>query len=255
MDVEGGHVFITNGDGHVALLDTRSGAIRGTVRVTAGPAGPDMMTLTVSRRTARVFVADPVGGTVTMLDAHKGVHLRTVAVGIYPATLAVDERTGRVFVGNRRSHTVSMLDARTGAMVRTVAVGTVPMDLTVDPRTGQVLVTTSGPMDVVPAGPSVYLGTPTGDGRVVVVDGHSGAILRTILVGVLPVTTAVDARIDRAFVLNSNAGPSGGPVATMRVRNGSWLQSLKRLLPWLPITRSQPHPSHGSVTVLKVSDR
>jgi len=250
VDDQSGHAFITNGDGQVSMLDARTGAVQHTVRVKPGPAGPDLMTLTVSRRAGRVFVADPVGGSVTTLDARSGARLHTVTVGTYPVALAVDDHTGHVYVGNRSSHTVSVLDAQTGVLLRTVTVSFVPMDLTVDPRTDHVWVTTSGPTDLVPTRPDVYLGNVTGYGSVDVLDGRNGGILRTIQVGVLPVMTAVDEHTRHAFVLNSNADRKGGTFA--RPPEGRWaqtLQKLKHVLPWLPHTVSQLPPTHGSVTV------
>jgi len=253
VDEQTGRVFVTNGDGHVSVLDAHSGALQPQGAAKLGPTRLDSeMTIAVSQRTGRVFVADPVGGTVSMLDGRSGVRVRTIAVGTYPTALAVDEHTRRVFVGNRSSHTITVLDARTGARLYTVSVPSVPMDLTVDPHTDQVLVTTSGPMDLTPTRPDVYLGAPVGGGSVDVLDGRSGQVLRTIQVGVLPVMTAVDPATGRAFVVNSNS--------TSVPPHDGWgsqtLRALKRGLPWLPIIPSQaPSTTHGSVSVFDSTHR
>jgi len=253
VDEQTGRVFVTNGDGHVSVLDAHSGALQPQGAAKLGPTRLDIeMTIAVSQRTGRVFVADPVGGTVSMLDGRSGVRVRTIAVGTYPTALAVDEHTRRVFVGNRSSHTITVLDARTGARLYTVSVPSVPMDLTVDPHTDQVLVTTSGPMDLTPTRPDVYLGAPVGGGSVDVLDGRSGQVLRTIQVEVLPVMTAVDPATGRAFVVNSNS--------TSVPPHDGWgsqtLRALKRGLPWLPIIPSQaPSTTHGSVSVFDSTHR
>jgi DNA-binding beta-propeller fold protein YncE len=93
------------------------------------------------------------------------------------------------------STTVRMLDARSGLFLRTMSVGSAPMAIAVDTRTGDVLVTTLGPTVTSACG---CPGNATGVGSVEVLDGRSGARLRTVAVGVSPAMTVVDEHTDNA---------------------------------------------------------
>jgi DNA-binding beta-propeller fold protein YncE len=261
VDEQSGHVFIPRRDGNLSVLDARTGAVLRTVRVDASAwcpscsGCPDSMMVTVSRRTGRVFVANPLSKTLSMLDVHSGVLLRRVAVGVSPTPPIVDEQTVHVFIGDMSSTTVRMLDARSGLLLRTVGVGAAPMAIAVDTRTGDVLVTTLGPTVTSACG---CPGNATGVGRVEVLDGRSGARLRTIAVGVSPAMTVVDERTRHAFVLNTNVNPDGEPLTAVRVTEGGWEQAMRRLkqaVPWLPLpVPPRPiRPTHGTVSVLDLS--
>jgi hypothetical protein len=86
---------------------------------------------------------------------------------------------------------------------------------------------------------------PTGMGSVTELDGRSGAILRTIPVGVDPVALALDERTPRVFVITG-----GGTIAAHGPDAWSWVPAwLRHWLPFLPPgsgTRTMP----GTVTVL-----
>jgi YVTN family beta-propeller protein len=101
----------------------------------------------------RAFIINSPAGTVSVLDAHRGVVLRTVAVGMYPTAMAVDERRGRVVVvgigsvspgGATSPGWVRVLDARNGAILSSAAVGWGPVAVAVDERTGHAFVTNGG---------------------------------------------------------------------------------------------------------------
>jgi len=102
---------------------------RGTLLRTT-PLGSDPRDLAVDVATRRVFVADAVDNTVSVLDARTGVLLRTVTVNPMPLygaqRLALDAGAGRLFVaasggstmvGRDPVRALSVLDARTGALV------------------------------------------------------------------------------------------------------------------------------------------
>jgi DNA-binding beta-propeller fold protein YncE len=128
----------------VRVLDSRTGATRGTTRV-----GRMACALAVDTRSGHVFVADEYDSAVSMLDARSGALLRTIRMGAAPVAFAVDSPAGRVFVlqwimqqgaVSARSR-VTTVDARSGVLLRTVAVGTGQGALAADVRSGRVFVT------------------------------------------------------------------------------------------------------------------
>lgn len=197
-----------------------------------GPnAGP--VALALDARTGRVFVATtsatdrttghPIGnGTVAILDTHRGNVLREIPVGGSGNAVAVDETTRRAFVATTAfppfvrtpvGKIVRVLDTRSGAVVRTVAVGEAPVDIAVDGRTNRVFVATLGPV--------TGAGAPS-RGHVSVLDARTGAIIRTVPVGVSPRTMVVATSTQRVFVLNQDSQS----VSTLDARMGTVLRTV-----------------------------
>jgi YVTN family beta-propeller protein len=262
MDVdERANRVIVVGDadgGTVSVLDATSGRL-----VHRSVIGMVLIgqSLAVDEATARAFVitanlaADR--GSVYVFDSHNGRLLRTIALPTMPVGIIVDERTGHVFVSTMGPATiinsgpgfgrqaipvstgngsVVMLDARRGSVIRSVLVGIGPGAMAVDARHHHLLVTNVGAMD--------GTGNPLGPGRVSVLDTRSGAVLRTVPVGLAPSDVAVDERAGRALVLNL-----GGTVQVTDV--WTWLPSwLRQRLPFLPRPGSGARTVGGSVTVL-----
>lgn len=129
VDGRTARVFVLGGDDIVTMLDTRTGAVAGRIKV-----GPVAFALAIDERTRRVFVVNShmhagSSGTVSVLDARSGKLLHTITVGNVPYAVAVDERSGRVFILNAASSLnhirgpVSVLDASDGRPVRTIYAG------------------------------------------------------------------------------------------------------------------------------------
>src|SRR5207248_653965 len=157
VDTRTAHAFIASSDvahhtGRVSVLDTATGTI---VRTVVVPVFPTAVAVSAAPRRAatgaRVFVAgysaDGRGcvyvldaragrvfvasaGGVGVLDARRGVLLRTLALSAPPAAMDVDERRGRIFIGTTgpapgmglssgTAH-VSVLDASGGTVMTTV---------------------------------------------------------------------------------------------------------------------------------------
>ncbi len=199
LDADTQRLFVADprnglGPSVVRVLDSHSGALRGTTRV-----GRMACAMAVDTRSGRVFVADEYDGAVSMLDARSGALLRTVPVAAAPVALAVDAAAGRVFVlhwltqrgpvsGRSR---VSVLDARSGALLRTVLIGSGYGAMAVAARADRVFVADEGADSVS------------------MLDAHSGTLLRTVAVGRQPTTLAVDERRGLVYVVNAGAGTLG----------------------------------------------
>jgi len=111
----GGHVFITNVDGTIHMLDVMDGHLLRTVTVEQ-----NVVFAVVDRPTGHIFVASvgalaPTGslmtrGIISVLDGRSGIILRRVRVGIGPGLVAMDEQTGQGIVLNYGSSSVSIVD-------------------------------------------------------------------------------------------------------------------------------------------------
>ncbi len=202
------------------------------------PVGADPSALTVDGRTGRVFVVNRLdsapghashAGTVSVVDPARGVVQCTVAVGLNPLAVVMDARTRRVFVLNVGSLTqdyvhfpsgsVSVLDvtctqaqmhARPSGSpdpaLRTVTVGYAPRAVAVDERLGHVFVINGDALRVL--------------------DGASGAVLRTTATGYLGEAIsaiAVDSRSGRVFLTNYD--PS--TVSILAATSGQVLRALR----------------------------
>ena len=167
--------------------------------------------------------------------------LRTVRVGQHPALVAIDARDHRVFVANEgplsfdyalptRPGSVTTLDERTGVVLRTVRVGQSPVSLAFDAPTGRVFVLCAGRVN--------SAGYSEGGSSVSVLDAVTGALLRTLPVGLTPLTVsasgaspgsrqalAVDATSGRVYVAVPAAvlvldGTTGVVRRTITLRGG-----------------------------------
>jgi YVTN family beta-propeller protein len=151
--------------------------------------------------------------------------VRTIAVGGNPLAVAVDERIGRAFVLNNAGDSVSVLDTATGVLLRTVAVGRDPLALAVDERTGHVFVAKNdlGLQDQL----SLALNCcPRGKGSVAVLDARSGAVQRTVQVGLSPMAIAVDERVGRAFVVSYGSDTRTGRLGVLDTRSGAIVRTV-----------------------------
>jgi len=169
--------------------------------------------------------------------------LRTIQVSPDPFGLAVNERTGRVFVasngtrgrgGGTGQGRLSVLDATTGRIVRTIPLGNVnyrvqpeintlaTTAMAVDERTNRVFVVANiGQTDpnATPFSP------PPKPGRVDVLDGATGRVVRTVTVGVSPQGLAVDTPTRHVFVSNRGFGAASssqpGTVSVLDATTGA----------------------------------
>jgi len=205
---------------------------------------------------ARAFVV--TGAGVAVLDVRRGALLGVTPMGSGVGTLVEDERAGHVFtttLGSMRLvttrtpsgtvHTqvpagwgsLRMLDARSGALLRTVPIGPATTGVAVDARRGRVYVLNVGVADA-------HYGL-TRPGTLSVVDERSGQVVRTLTVGVVPLSLALDRRHDRLLV--GCVGAFGGTPDDP----WGWVPGpVRRLLPFLPRPSAPMRTPQGSVMIL-----
>lgn len=92
----------------------------------------------------RIYVANYVGDSVTVLDSTTLKPVATIAVGHHPQALAVDNRRHRIFVANTHSNNVTVIDGASNRVLATLPGGTNPYAVAVDPESGQAWVANYG---------------------------------------------------------------------------------------------------------------
>ena len=209
----------------VKVLDASTGAL---LRTVAGVA-PGVASIAVDAATSRVFLANMTGpgrGSLSyvkglsILDARDGTLLRSLGLrqgydNSDVGSLVVDERAGRVFVVGDN---VNVLDARSGAVLVTRRL----------PRTGPGGVAWISDVDeqtrhlFVPISYSTHDQGPL-PGTVSVVDTATARVLKTIRIGLEPVSAVVNARARQLLVLYQNFtlsdGNATGRVSVLRLRS------------------------------------
>jgi len=193
MDEQAGRAYIAMQDGTVWILDTRSGALIGTVRV-----GGHYHRLAIAPRLGRLFVvtltADGIGTGISIVDTRLRHLLHTAPLSANPHGLTVDEWTGHVFVGTTTG--VLVFDARTGLPLRTFPLpnrGNV-LGVYLDAPRAHLLVTQE---EVTATGLVPISG---GVSTVTTLDTRSGAVLHTAAVGIEPTLGVLDERTGRLFL-------------------------------------------------------
>ncbi len=198
-------------------------------------------------------------GRVAVIDTRRATLLRATATGAGFGDIAEDTRTGRVFttaLGGLRTvptrtqggvtsttqvpagvGSLQVLDAGSGVLLRSVPIGVGTTDVAVDERRGRVYVLSIGAADA--------HGGLTRPGTLNVVDERSGQVVRTLAVGAVPLTLALDRRHDRLLV--GCIGPFGGAPEDP----WSWVPGqVRRVLPFLPHPPTAIRTPQGSVLVL-----
>src|SRR5437016_1223152 len=115
----------------VSIFDTRNGANTRVAQVTVGtePNG-----VAISPDGSRIYVANTVSGTVSVLAADRlnslyGTPvLNPIPVGTEPYALALTASGKKLYVANSRSNSVSVIDTSTNQVVKTIS------DVGIEPR-------------------------------------------------------------------------------------------------------------------------
>jgi YVTN family beta-propeller protein/VCBS repeat-containing protein len=131
----------------------------------------------------RLYVANTVGNSVSVLDANTGTPLTTLPVGARPSGLAVSPNGQTLYVANQSSNTVSAYSTTTGASLGNIPVAA-PQGLAINP-----------------AGDRLYVSS-IATNRVYAINPVTGATVATIATGATPVGIAVSGDGTRVYVAN-----------------------------------------------------
>lgn len=193
VDQHSARAFFAGADNSLSTFDTGTGRLLRTVHAYANGG----VSMAVDERDSRVFAVFANSGIVGVFDTRDGRRLRAIAFGVtHPLLTPIVDAAGRLLVVDQAAGTVSVVDAR-GLAVRAVTlVAREPAAWALDPAT--------------PRGSSGGRLLVGGDTALSVVDTRSGAVVRTLALGVRARQILVDTRRRRAFLLVSDhLGPSG----------------------------------------------
>jgi len=189
---------------------------------------------------------DPEAGASNLLDGRSHAVLCTFLYGrtIGGAAFAVDMQARRLFIPDDLHNRIRIVGERGGATVRSVQAPGALVALALDSVHHHLLVQSSGKTDAV--------GHVLGYGALSILDTRSGALVRTLRVGIAPLDVAVDERTGRAFVLSANVNPDATAI-NLPAPTRDVLDYLRHYLPWLPFGPASRPPSTGYVSVLDMS--
>jgi YVTN family beta-propeller protein len=288
IDPADGHLFVASADtGSVQMLNART-----ATPLLVRPSGTFPQALGIDATNHRLFVANSGDNTVSVLDDTNARELQKVRVGSSPDQVLVSAALHRVYIGNLRGGSITLLNADTGATVNTLMqpANTSSLDvprLAVDARSNHLFIATGTRLDICDAltgqlvtriqavgrvtsmamnpvsghlllalaGQTDPFGHLRGLGTLQARDARTGALLRSVQVGVSPGVIAVDPVRGRVLVVNTGMNDDG-TLAHIAAAESAWpgaLQWLRDRLPGLGRQQAPDPNGHGSVTVLNAA--
>jgi YVTN family beta-propeller protein len=154
------------------------------VAVSVVPAGSLPQNLAYNSASNKLYVANNIGNSVTVISGSTDAVLATIPVGKAPYHVAVNETTNRFYVPNNMDNTVSVIDGNTDAVIETVSVGSAPRASAVNEKTNKIYVVN-------------YTAA-----SVSVIDGSTNTVTATISVGSRPCAVAVNETTNRIYIVN-----------------------------------------------------
>ena len=185
VDPSANRVYVVNGSS-VVIFDGASGDVKGNIRFKE-----PLSAVAIDPGTCRLYATS--ADTLFEISLNAQVNeTKSFEVGSYAVGLAVNPTTNMVYVANYVSNTVSVLNATKERLVGTIDLGAQsinPSELAVNPATNKVYVT-------------------TGRNSVVVIDGLTDSVMRSLRVGTSPsmnatYALAVDPTKNRIYVAST----------------------------------------------------
>jgi YVTN family beta-propeller protein len=143
VDEQRGIVYVTEIGRNILLAYHEEGG-----RTEKVPTGAMPDAVAVDETANRIYVANYVGDSVTIIDGATMKPVATVAAGHHPQALAVDGKRHRIFVANTHSNNVTMIDGTTNRVLGTIPAGTNPYAVVVEPDSGDAYVANYGSQPV-----------------------------------------------------------------------------------------------------------
>jgi YVTN family beta-propeller protein len=108
------------------------------------PTGSMPSAVAVDEVTNRIYVANYVGDSVTVLDGATLRPISTVPAGHHPQAIAVDSKRHRIFVANTHSNNITVIDGASNHVLATLPGGTNPYAIAIDAENGDAWVANYG---------------------------------------------------------------------------------------------------------------
>jgi YVTN family beta-propeller protein len=243
-----------------SVLSVMDGATK-KVTATIPGLGHEPGDVAVNSTTGMVYVANTGSGTLSVINGKINKVTHTIKVGHDPASIAINAKKDLVYVANTNSNTVSVINGKTNKVTHTIKVRHHPNSVAVNPRTGYVYASFQGVLStntyyyhagvavisgktnkvtrlVKPAGEAgssadgvavdptadrVYLVFDYAYGAVVVLNGKSDKIIKTISVAAYPNMIALNPAKHLMYVGWSSANQQGIRVSYVNTKNGKIL--------------------------------
>ena len=190
----GTRVYVTNfGSGTVSVIDTATNQIvpvnetltnNAGIVVGLGPYG-----IAVNPSGAKVYVANSISNSVSVIDAVSNTAIKVVSVGSQPYGVAVSPAGSKVYVTNYAGNSVSVINTANDSVEYLVAINGLPFNKPYG-------------IAVNPAGTRVYVANE-GAGTVSVINAANDTVLNTVNVGNSPRGLAVSPDGTKVYVVNS----------------------------------------------------
>jgi len=143
VDGQRGIVYVTEISKDTLIAYHEEGGGTDTV-----PTGEMPDAVVVDETANKIYVANYVGDSVTIVDGTTMKPVATVAAGHHPQALAVDSRRHRIFVANTHSNNATVIDGTTNRAIGTIPAGTNPYAVAIDPDSGDAYVANYGSQPV-----------------------------------------------------------------------------------------------------------
>jgi YVTN family beta-propeller protein len=134
--------------------------------------------------TNRIYVTNPGGDSVSVIDGATNTVLATVPVGIDPESVAANPSTNRIYVANRYTGKVSVIEGATNSVVATIPVRLGTTDVAANPATNRIYV---GDID-------------WASSNVSVIDGATNTVVASVPMEDSVFGVAVNPQTDRIYV-------------------------------------------------------
>ena len=125
---------VCEGAGSIVVIEAATGSMH-TVAVGRGP-----ISIAVNRVTNRIYVANDVSASVSVIEGKNDTVIATVPVARLPYTLAVDESTNKVYISHTYSGLVTVIDGASNTAT-SLKIGDAD-GIAIDPQRGKVFLYT-----------------------------------------------------------------------------------------------------------------
>ena len=183
VDLRTHRLYVASRNTHV-VYEVDPGTSPASV-VRAIPVGREPFGVAVNNATGKVYVANFLGDSVSVISTATGAVIKTIALPAgEPSNVAINETTNRIYVALHKGGRLAVIRGDTDTLVTTVEVGSGPFGVAVDPVMDRIFVSCR-------------------DSRLVrVVDGPTNTVLvaQTIHLEGMPYVLGVDPGLNRMYV-------------------------------------------------------
>ena len=183
------------GGGGIAIVNTSTNSISGSVSTTANGLGG----ICTSPDGSKVYVTNAYTNAVTIINALNKTIITSLSVGSLPFGICISPDSKNVYVANKGSNTVNVINTTNNTISATITVGSTPEGICVSPD-----------------GSKVYVTNYTSN-TISVINTATNSIIATITVGTNPLGISITPDGSEVYVANYN----GNTVSVINTANNT----------------------------------